>query len=213
MVTTSVTLSWNYVSLDRCHTRDFIARFCHTSARLYRETKTQTLRLSSCTLRLCRINKHGFCATFSVSRSSFTNTVVPRWRLCTISNLSWALRSIVRFRFARQPTKTKLLPRISQSVMLVWFVYATKSQRATAQSHAATLSRDKIAGVTSVLGLLVQWTQAYLAEPQFVIRKFHRSTFTWGNHYNKNLPDWDVITGKHNIDCWNAGRFYRHCDV
>jgi len=43
--------------------------------------------------------------------------------------------------------------------MLVWFVYATKSQRATAQSHAATLSRDevarqnraKIAGVTSVL--------------------------------------------------------------
>jgi len=36
--------------------------------------------------------------------------------------------------------------------MLVWFVYATKSQRATAQSHAATLSRVvKIAGVTSDL--------------------------------------------------------------
>ena len=47
--------------------------------------------------------------------------------------------------------------------MFVWFVYATKSQRATAQSHAATLSRDnaarqsptesrdKIAGVTSLL--------------------------------------------------------------
>jgi len=44
--------------------------------------------------------------------------------------------------------------------MLVWFVYATEWQRATAQSHAATLSRDKlarqnksrdkIAGVTSV---------------------------------------------------------------
>jgi len=28
--------------------------------------------------------------------------------------------------------------------MLVWFVYATKSQRATAKSHAATLSRDEV---------------------------------------------------------------------
>jgi len=44
--------------------------------------------------------------------------------------------------------------------MLVWFVYVTKSQRPTAQSRAAALSRDsrvtksrdKIAGVTSVLG-------------------------------------------------------------
>ena len=50
--------------------------------------------------------------------------------------------------------------------MLVWFVYATKSQRATAQSHAATLSRDKvarhkIAGVTSVLALHV--AEAYVA--------------------------------------------------
>ena len=44
--------------------------------------------------------------------------------------------------------------------MFVWFVYATKSQRATAQSLAATSSRDKvtrknrrdkIAGVTPVL--------------------------------------------------------------
>ena len=33
--------------------------------------------------------------------------------------------------------------------MLVWFVYATKSQRATAQSHAATLSRDIIAGLSA----------------------------------------------------------------
>jgi len=37
---------------DRCHT----GRFCRTSARLYRATKSlQTLRLSSCTLRLCRV--------------------------------------------------------------------------------------------------------------------------------------------------------------
>ena len=34
--------------------------------------------------------------------------------------------------------------------MLVWFVYATKSQRATAQSRAVTVSRDEIARVTSV---------------------------------------------------------------
>jgi len=53
--------------------------------------------------------------------------------------------------------------------MLVWFVYATKSQHATAQSHVATLSRDKvarrlrdkIAGVTSVLALHV--AEAYVA--------------------------------------------------
>jgi len=44
--------------------------------------------------------------------------------------------------------------------MFVWFVYVTKSQGATAQLHAAPLSRDKvaqqnrakkIAGVASVL--------------------------------------------------------------
>jgi len=35
--------------------------------------------------------------------------------------------------------------------MFDWFVYATKSQRATAQSHAAILSRAEVAGVTSVL--------------------------------------------------------------
>ena len=32
--------------------------------------------------------------------------------------------------------------------MLVWFVYMTQYQRATAQSCAAVLSRNKIAGVT-----------------------------------------------------------------
>jgi len=64
--------------LDRCHACDFIARFCRTSARLYRATNPQTLRLSSCTLRLCRVNKHGFCTTFPFSRSSFTNTV-SKW--------------------------------------------------------------------------------------------------------------------------------------
>ena len=41
-----------------------------------------------------------------------------------ISNLFWTLRSIVRFRFAKQPTKTKPLPTISQSVVSVWFVAA-----------------------------------------------------------------------------------------
>ena len=51
-------------------------RFCRSSARLHHATKSQTLRLSSyCTLRLCRINKRGFCITFSISRSSFTKTV------------------------------------------------------------------------------------------------------------------------------------------
>ena len=52
---------------------------------------------------------------------------------------------IAHFHFARQPTKTELLAKISLSVMLAWLVYATlKSQRATAQSHAATLGKGKV---------------------------------------------------------------------
>jgi len=95
-------------SLDRCHTCDFIARFCRTSARLYRATKSQTLRLSSCTQRLRRTNKHGgFCANSPASRSSFTNTA-PKWRNYSISNLFLTLRLIVRFRCARQPTKAEI---------------------------------------------------------------------------------------------------------
>jgi len=60
--------------------RDFIAR----------DKLADAARLSSCTLRLCRANKHGFCATFPVSRSSSTNTVL-KWRNCSISNLFSAL--------------------------------------------------------------------------------------------------------------------------
>jgi len=65
-------------------------------------------------------NKHGFSTIFPISPSSFTNTV-PKWWNCSISNLFWTLRLIICFRFTRQPTKTKLLPRISS----VWSVYAT----------------------------------------------------------------------------------------
>jgi len=50
-----------------------------------------------CTLRLCRINKHGFCTSFPVSLSSFTNSV-PKWRNCAICyHVFWTLRLIVRF--------------------------------------------------------------------------------------------------------------------
>ena len=45
--------------------------------------------------------------------------------------------------------------KISSTVMLVWFVYTTKSQRATAQSHAATLSRDKVTRQNRVIKLQV----------------------------------------------------------
>jgi len=57
---------------------NFIVQFCRTSAWLYRTTKLQMLWQSSCTLQLCCINRYGFCTTFIVSRSSFTNTV-PKW--------------------------------------------------------------------------------------------------------------------------------------
>ena len=138
-------------------------RFCHMGARLYLTTKLQMLRLSSCTLRLCRINKHGFCTTFPVSLSFFTNTVSEWWN-CFI-NLFWSLRLIMHFHFARQPSKTKLLPRILYSVKLVLFVYMTKSQSATAQLHAATLSCNEITqqnrrcdiGLTGSHTLWVDW--------------------------------------------------------
>jgi len=86
--------------------------FYRTSARLYRATNSQTLRPSGCMLRLCHVTKHGFCTTFPVSRSSFTN-IVPKWRNFSISNRFLTLQLIIRFRFERQPTKTKLLARIS----------------------------------------------------------------------------------------------------
>ena len=57
------------------------------------------------------INKHGLCTTFPVSRSSFANTV-PKWWNCSMSNLFWTLRLIVRFCFARQPTKTIVISRV-----------------------------------------------------------------------------------------------------
>ena len=83
------------------HLRFYRAIASHESA-----TLSRTARLSSCTLRLRRINKHGFCTAFPVSRSTFTSTV-PKWWNGSISNLFWTLRFIVRFRCARQPTKTK----------------------------------------------------------------------------------------------------------
>ena len=57
------------------------------------------------------INKHGLCTTFPVSRSCFANTV-PKWWNCSMSNLFWTLRLIVRFCFARQPTKTIVISRV-----------------------------------------------------------------------------------------------------
>jgi len=72
--------------------------------------------------------------------------------------------------------------------MLVWFVYATKSQRATAQSRAATLSRDegratksrdKIAGVTSVLQAV--HTYAALLQVKYKKRFFNQRSASTRN--------------------------------
>ena len=120
--------------------------------RLYRAKKSHTLRLSSCMLWLCRVNKHGFCTTFPVSRSSFTNRL-PKWRNCSISNLFWALRSIVRFRFARQPTKTKPISKniVIRHVDLVCLrdkvAVCKVLQSGAATSSRYKKSRDKIARV------------------------------------------------------------------
>ena len=108
---------------------------------LSRDKVTDAAWLSSCTLRLCGgINKHGCCAIFPVYDPPVfqSDEIVPYVISFRI------LRLVVRFRFTRQPAKTRLLSRISWSFMLVWFFYATKSQRATAQSHAATFLRDEV---------------------------------------------------------------------
>jgi len=149
-------------------TGDFLARLNNVNhvaccvrpmshLRFYRAILLQTLPLSSCTLRLCRVNKHGFCTSFPVSRSSFTNTAAKLWH-CSISNLFWTLRLIVRFHFARQPAKTKLLPRMSviSHVGLVCLRDEVAACNCTvarcdfiARQRCTTKSRDKIAGVTS----------------------------------------------------------------
>ena len=51
------------------------ALLSHECATLSRDkvAESQTLLLSSCTLQLCRINKHGFCTTFPVSQAQFQN--------------------------------------------------------------------------------------------------------------------------------------------
>jgi len=48
------------------HLRFYRAILSHESETLSRDKVADavTLRLSSCTLRLCRLNKHGFCTTF-----------------------------------------------------------------------------------------------------------------------------------------------------
>jgi len=85
--------------------RDFVARVRDFISCDCRELQS---------LRLCRVNKHGFCTTFPVSRSAFTSTstiqddeIVPY--LVFSKLLDWS----VRFHFARKSTKTKLLLRFS----------------------------------------------------------------------------------------------------
>ena len=123
------------------HLRFYLAILSHECATLSRDkvvdAATVTLHAATLLHKQTQLLHH-----FSVSRSSFTDKV-PKWWNCSMPNLSWTHRLIVRFLFERQLTKTWLLPRISQLVMLLLFVYATKSQRATAQSRAATLSRSK----------------------------------------------------------------------
>ena len=129
---------------------------------LYLATKSQTLpatiKLHTATFSRKQTRLLHHLSRFTIFLHKHTSKMVKLFHR-GLPNF-WTIRLIVCFCFTRQPTKTKLLARISLSVMLVWFVYVTKSQRPTAQSRAAALSRDsrvtksrdKIAGVTSVLG-------------------------------------------------------------
>ena len=106
--------------------------------------KSRKLRPSSCTLGLC--GEDAICATSDYpSQAPFTFATNV---ILSLSDIYWAARLILRSRFAKPPAKCRLLAKISSPQSLkfvfVWFVYATKSQRATAQSHAATSSRDKV---------------------------------------------------------------------
>jgi len=104
-------------SYDRCHTCDFIARFCRANARLYCAIKSQTLWLSSCTLRIYHINKHGFCATFPLY-DPLSQTQFPNGE--TVPYLIFLSYCIIPM-LSKQRTETKLLPRISLSEnFLLW---------------------------------------------------------------------------------------------
>ena len=106
--------------------------------------KSRKLRPSSCTLGLC--GEDAICATSDYpSQAPFTFATNV---ILSLSDIYWAARLILRSRFAKPPAKCRLLAKISSPQSLkfvfVWFGYATKSRRATAQSHAATSSRDKV---------------------------------------------------------------------
>jgi len=97
-------------SLDRCHTCDFIARFCRTSAlRLYRarqsfaDAATVELHAATSSRKQTRRLLHQF-SRFTILLHKHSS----KWRNCSISNLFLTLRLIVRFRCARQPTKAKI---------------------------------------------------------------------------------------------------------
>ena len=90
--------------LDRRHTCDFLRDF-------FARVRDFIARLSSCRLRLCRVNRHVSSAPlfpFHDPPSQFQNDEIVPYPIFS-GLLDW----IVRFRFARQPTKTKLLTRIS----------------------------------------------------------------------------------------------------
>ena len=98
---------YRWASSDRCHTCDFIARFCRTSARLYRATKSQTVELHDATLSHKQTRLlHPFHDP--PSQTQFQNDEIIPYLI-----FFWTLRLVVRFRFVRQPAETRLLPRIS----------------------------------------------------------------------------------------------------
>ena len=77
----------------------FHRAICRTSARLYRATKSQTLRLSSCTLRLCRIDKNTASAPlfrFTILLQKHSSRMIKF--SISKSNLFWTLRLIVEHR-------------------------------------------------------------------------------------------------------------------
>jgi len=108
-----ITAAWLLFVLDRFHTCDFFAQFlsyeCATLSRdKVADAATVELHAATLSRKQTRLLRH-----FSSFHDPALTNTVPKWWNRFMSNLFWTLRLIVRFRFATQPTETKLLATIS----------------------------------------------------------------------------------------------------
>ena len=111
-------------ALDRCHKCDSVALERDFIARDNVAADAAAVMLHAATLSRKQTRLLHHFSRFTIRLHKHSSKMMKLFGIYFFGTLRLI---IVCFRFARQPTKTEL-PRISSSVMLVWFVYAIKSQ-------------------------------------------------------------------------------------